>query len=336
MLTAVSLAHHIVSDWLHQNKFAYAHFPEIVDLATVMTGLGVLRSQIPFVNTSPPYWDSTLWTTFPRPFLDGQGMAYAMANAARCRDTPTPDWAVQLPNEIKRPMLKSLKHLFKTNDSFFHPNPPASRFDHTQSEWLQLADEKSISKQIIAIRHLQFDGHPDSPQAMLITERLRSHDRSIMLHAISATERMKAKNDVLIDELRMLLEHRDDEVRSKAVCSLARFAALDETAIHVAARMLDDQHRFVAYAGLVALASLDTIPAHVMPAANRGLIRALQTCDYELVGLFSAAFNRWLDDPKTHYENLLREDSPEYLEIALEVLENVREQLVGLNEPATG
>lgn len=336
MLTAACLAHHVVGDWLHQNEFAYAHFPEVVDLATVVTGLGVLQSQISFVNPSPPFWDSTLWTTFPRPFLDGQGMAYAMANAAWCRDDKNPDWAVHLPSEIKRPMLKSLKHLFKSDDTFFHPHPPASRFDHSQSEWLQLADDKSTTKQIIAIRHLQFNEHLDSPQAMVVTEKLQSHDRSVMLHAISATERMKVKNDVVIDELRLLLEHRDDEVRSKAICSLARFSALDETAITVAARMLDDQHRFVAYAGLVALASLDTIPGPVLPAANRGLFRALQTCDYELVGLFSGAFNRWLDDPKAHYESLLREESPEYLEIALEVLENVREQLIALNEPATG
>ena len=332
MLTAASLTHQLVADWLHQNEFNYAHFPEVVDLATIMTGLGILQSQIPLVSTGQPFWDSTLWTTFPRPFLDGQGVAYAMANAAWCRGDKTPDWAAQLTNEIKRPTLKTIKHLFSSDDSFFHPHPPVSRFEHSQSEWLQTASDRSTSKQIIAIRHLQFHEHADSPQVMLIGEKLRSPERSVLLHAIAATERMKVRNDQVVDELRMLLNHRDDEVRSKAICALARFAALDETAIDVAARMLDDQHRFVACAGLVALGSLDTLPDHVMPAANRGLVRSLQTCDYELVGLFSAGFHRWLDDPKSHYQKLLQEGNPEYLDIALEVLENVQHELVSLNE----
>ncbi|MCH2181087.1 MAG: HEAT repeat domain-containing protein [Mariniblastus sp.] len=331
-MTAASLAHHMVTDWLQQNEFNYAHFPEVVDLATVMTGLGLLRSQIPLVSTSPPFWDSTLWTTFPRPFLDGQGMAYAMAQAAWCRGDKTPEWTAQLPNEVRRPMLKSIKHLFSSDDSFFHPSTPVSSFEHSQSEWLQQASNPSTSRQIIAIRHLQFHEHPDSPQVVLIGDKLRSPERSVQLHAIAATERMKVRNDQVVDELRMLLNHRDDQVRSKAICALARFAALDETAIDVAARMLDDQHRFVAFAGLVALGSLDTLPAHVMPAANRGLVRSLQTCDYELVGLFSAGFHRWLDDPKGHYQGLLQEKNREYLEIALEVLENVQHELVSLNE----
>ncbi len=299
-----------------------------------MTGLGLLQCRIPLVNTSPPYWDSTLWTTFPRPFLDSQAMAYALATVAWSRSEANPVWTTDLPIEIKRPMLKSLKYLLKTDDSFYHPHPPTSRFDQTQSEWLQAINQPSTSQQIIAARHLQFDDTPDSPQAIVISEKLRSPDRFVMLHAISATENMSEKNELVIDELNMLLNHRDDEIRAKAICSLARFGALDDRGIQVAACMLDDQHRFVAYAGLVALASLDRLPETVLPAANSGLLRSLQTCDYELVGLFSGAFHRWLEDPKSHYENLLQKESPEYLEIALEVLDNVRQELVALNESA--
>ena len=259
-------------------------------------------------------------------------MAYTMAIVAWSRSDANPASATDLPIEIKRPMLKSLKYLLKTDDSFYHPHPPSSAFDQTQSEWLQAINQASTSQQIIATRHLQFDDTPDSPQAIAISEKLRSPNRFVMLHAISATENMPTRIDLAIEELNMLLDHRDDEVRAKAICSLARFGALDERGIQIAACMLDDQHRFVAYAGLVALASLDRLPETVLPAANGGLLRSLQTCDYELVGLFSSAFHRWLEDPKSHYENLLQQESPEYLEIALEVLDNVRQQLVTLDE----
>ena len=332
MLTAASLTHHVVADWLYQNDFAYVHFPEIVDLATVMTGLGLLHSQIPLVSKTSPFWDSTLWTTFPRPFLDAQGVAYAMANAAWCRNDDSPNWANRLPKEIRRPMLKSIKHLFKVEDTFFYPHPPVSSLDHSQSEWLQQASNPSISRQIIAIRHLRFPDHADSPQLQVIVDKLRSTERSVLLHAIAAAERMKTKNEDVVNELRMLLNHRDDEVRAKAICALARFVALDETAIDVAARMLDEPQRFVAFSGLVALTSLDQLPDRVMPVVNRGLVRSLQSCDYDLVGTFSTGFHQWLDDPESHYRMLLQEKNSEYLDVALEVLESAQQALVSLQE----
>ena len=332
MLTAARLAHHLVADWLYQKDFAYAHFPEIVDLAAVMTGLGILHSQIPLVSKTPPFWDSTLWTTFPRSFLDAQGVAYAMANVAWCRNDSSPIWANQLPKEIRRPMLKSIKHLFKVGDTFFHPHAPVSSLDHSQSEWLQQASDPAISRQIIALRHLQFHDHADSPQLQVIVDKLRSTERSVLLHAIAAAERIKTKNEDVVDELRMLLNHRDNEVRAKAICTLARFAALDETSIDVAARMLDDPQRFLAFSGLVALTSIDQLPDRVMPAVDRGLIRSLQTCDYDLVGMFSAGFHHWLDDPESHYRKLLQEENREYLDVALEVLESAQQELVSLHE----
>lgn len=320
-----------MEDWLRQHNFAYAHFPEIVDLATVATGLGLLQSRIRFVHETPPYWDSTLWTTFPRPFLDEQSFAYATALSAWSRGESFPTWTNLIAPVIKRPMQKSLKYLRKTNDSFFHVQPIPSSLERGQSEWLQLAHDQSISKQIIAIRHLDFDGSENSPQEIVLTEKLRSNDRGILLQAVSATDRMNTRNPAIIAELGCLLEHRDDEVSAKAMRSLARLAALDESAVGTATKKLDSNVRFVALAGLAALSSLESVPDHAIPPANRGLIRALQTCDYEFVGLYASAFNRWLDDPKNHFETLLKGNSPEYLEIAMESLNNTRQQLVSLD-----
>jgi hypothetical protein len=94
--------------------------------------------------------------------------------------------------------------------------------------------------------------------------------------------------------------------------------------------MLSSKTKYVVYAGLTALSSLDSVSEQLVPPINRSFIRSLQVCDYEFVGLFAAAFTRWLDDPKEHVERLLRDDSPEYMEIAMEALDNVGEQLVGL------
>ena len=81
---------------------------------------------------------------------------------------------------------------------------------------------------------------------------------------------------------------------------------------------------------MLALSSQGSVSDHLIPAINRAFIRSLQVCDYEFVNLFAAAFTRWLDDPKAHVEQLLSEDSVEYMEIAMEALDNVDEQLVGL------
>ena len=43
----------------------------------------------------------------------------------------------------------------------------------------------------------------------------------------------------------------------------------------------------------------------------------------------AAAYNRWLDDPPSHIQDMLQ-DSPEYLPIALDALQQVPEQLVSI------
>ena len=119
VLTAATLIHHLVSDLLYQNGLDRTEFPEIIDLATIGTGTGNLRSQLQFVSQGGAFWDSTRWAASPRPFLDSKALAYTCAVAAWIRDEKDPSLAREIPNEIKRSVQKSLKHLLKTGDSFF-------------------------------------------------------------------------------------------------------------------------------------------------------------------------------------------------------------------------
>jgi hypothetical protein len=151
-----------------------------------------------------------------------------------------------------------------------------------------------------------------------------------MLNAISASEQVGDIGDNAIEELKFLTQHRDHVVRAKSMVALTRLGQLDETTIQKAGDMLGSKKKHEIFAGLSALSSLGSVSDQLIPPINRAFIRSLQVCDYEFVNLFSAAFTKWLDDPKTHVEELLREDSPEYMEIAMEALDNVGEQLVGL------
>ena len=316
---------------LHQNNFNYAHFPELVDLAVIGTGLGVIRANVALVNNKGSYWDTTHWLAMPKPFLGAQSLAYAMAIAAWCRDEQDPQWSNDLPAEIKGPMKKSLRHLHKTDDSFFQPKASADNsLSRTQDDWWKLASSKSSSTQIVALHQLQVEGQLAEPQQNLVVDRLRSNDRAILLHAIGAVEKMLDVNEPVVDELRLLAEHRDNEVRAKSMCALTRLAQLDEATTRLAANMLDSKTRFVTYAGIVALASKESIPDSVMPAIDRGFVRSLQNCDYEFAGLYAAAYQHWTEDPGVYFQTLLEHDSPEFLEMATEALQNAREQLVAL------
>ena len=331
ILTTATLINKTVCDFLFVNKFNYARFPELVDLAVVSMGLGMIQSGIGFVKETGSFWDTTQWEKMPRPFLETQSLAYASALVAWSRNDHAPAWMDRLPVEVKKPMQKSLKYLSKSNDSFFKSSPANhSVLSQPQDEWLKLASNGSVSQQIIATRHLKLE-ESAQPQEKILTEKLYSNDRNILLHAIASTERIDYQNEQVIEALRLCLENRDDEVCSKAILALTRFNSLDEHSINQAAKMLESPTRFVVFAGLFGLSSLDSVPDQVLKSANRRFIQALQKCDYEFVGLFASAYNRWLEDPKRHFETLLSEDSPEYYEIAMESLENVREQLVGIN-----
>ncbi|QEG25018.1 hypothetical protein [Mariniblastus fucicola] len=329
-LAIAALVHGVVSDLLHAHKYAYAHFPEFVDLAVIATGLGVLQSNLDFVSQSPSFWDTTQWRMIPRPFLDSQGVVYANAIVAWTRDEKTPLWSEGLEPELKRTMLKSLKFLNKTGDSFFQPKTSAKLLDQPQGKWLEMTDSKSLSTQIIAVRHLQNDDTAIAETQAALANKLRSDSEPVLLNAISASEQVVDVGETVVEELRFLTQHRDHVVRAKAMCALTRLGQLDDRTLQTAGEMLGSKMKHVIYAGLSALSSLGSVSDHLIPAINRSFVRSLQVCDYEFVNLFAAAFTKWLDDPKTHVEELLREDSPEYMEIALEAIDNVGEQLVGL------
>lgn len=321
----------MVSDLLHQHKYPYAHFPEFVDVAVVATGLGTLLSNLDFVSNDPTFWDSTQWRMIPRPFLDSHGSAYVNAIAAWSRDEKDPQWSEDLEPELKRTMLKSLKFLHKTGDSFFQPKAANENLlKQSQRQWIEMTGAKSTAQQIVAVRHLQKDDSvlPELQSAM--AEKLRSSDEPVLLNAISASEQVFDVGETAVEELRFLTQHRDHVVRAKAMCALTHLGQLDETTIQTAGDMLGSKMKHVIYAGLTALSSLGSVSDHLIPAINRSFIRSLQVCDYEFVNLFAAAFTKWLDNPKEHVEELLSGDSPEYMEIAMEALDNVGEQLVGL------
>ncbi|QEG43133.1 hypothetical protein [Roseimaritima ulvae] len=320
-----ALINGVVSDLLDQHNYAAAHLPERVELAVVGTGLGMLRNAISLVAKPTHHWDSTQWELLPRPFLDYQALPYVNALAAWARDEATPDWANDLPGELKRPMRTSLKFLLKTNDSFFQPRAKRSWLTQSPSEWWSLAASASASKQVIAIRHWQSDGPLNDQQETLLLEKLRSANLAVTLHAIAATERLATEqpaiaSEAVVRELRLLTDHRDDEVRAKAMCALTRLGKLDEATVETAAMMLGDNHRHLVFAGVYALATLDSVPDRVLPAFDRCFVRALRACDYEFIDLFAAAYQRWFEDPQAHFEGLLQ-DSPEHLPIALETLQ---------------
>ena len=74
---------------------------------------------------------------------------------------------------------------------------------------------------------------------------------------------------------------------------------------------------------MLGLASQKSVSDEVLRVAERGFIRALQSVDYEFIGLFAAAFSRWLDDPQSRVEQLLQVEYPEYLELAMDALADV-------------
>ncbi|KAA1262597.1 hypothetical protein LF1_51640 [Rubripirellula obstinata] len=333
-----TLINGVVCDLLSQHNFAGAHLPEQVDLAVVGMGLGVIRNGISLVAKHPVYWDSTQWDVFPRPFLDGKSLAYANAIAAWSRDDAAPKWSNDLPSDLRRPMRKSLKFLLKTNDSFFQPRDKQALLAQSQSEWWKLAADSSTSNQVIALRHLKSDGKLDDRQASLLLDRLHSSNVAITLNAIAAIERLAIQqpaicSESMVHELRSLTDHRDDAVRAKAMCVLAKLGGLDEATVETAATMLETNRKHVVFAGLYALSTQDSVPDEVLPALDRCFAGVLRACDYEFIDLISAAYRRLLDDPQSHFEELFQ-SSPEHLPIALEALQRVAESPVPLRRGA--
>lgn len=333
-----TLVNAVVCDLLSQNDFAGAHLPEQVDLAVIGTGLGMIRNGISLVAKHPVHWDSTQWDVFPRPFLDGQSLAYANAIAAWARDDASPEWMNDLPGDVKRPTRKSLKFLRKTNDSFFQPRTKQFLLTQSQGDWWKLAADLSTSNQVIAIRHLNSNGRLDDQQESLLIGKLGSANVAITLNAIEAIGRMASQQPALASEslvhgLRSLTDHRDDEVCAKSMCVLAKLGGLDEATVETAATMLEAHPKHLNFAGLYALCMQDSVPEGVVPALDRCFVRVLRACDYELIELIATAYRRLLDDPQSHFEELFQ-NSPEHLPIALETLQKVPETRMPLRRGA--
>ena len=333
-LVIATLIHGVVNDLLYQTRFAQPHFPELVELAVIGTGLGVLRSNLLLIKKAPSFWDSTQWQVAPPPFLNIQSLAYANALAAWTRQQSAPDWIQDLHAEVKRPMKRSLKYLSKTNDTFFEPQAKQNRLDQSQDQWWELMRHPSASTQIIAIRHANSEQELTQDQQSALLEKLRSTERSTTLHAISATERLASGqgneiSDSVADQIRMLVDHRDDEIRAKAMCALTTINRVDGSTIDAAANMVEDDVRHVVFAGVHALTTVEKVPDYVLPSIDRSFIKALKACDYEFAGLFTKGYSRWCENPRQHLEELLH-DSPEFLPIAMEALEQSPQQVVNI------
>ena len=330
-LASASLINGVLCDLLCQTNPGFAKFPELLDLAAIATGLGMLRSNLSFVSKSGIFWDSTQWDAVPRPFLDAHSVAYANAVAAWIRGDQTPIWFDELPSDVKKPAKKTLKYLFKTSDCFLNSSPARnSTLDHSQNDWWRLAASDQISTQTIAVRHLDASQQLSEQQASQLASKLHSNHTSVVLSAIVATERMTNVPDQIASALKDLVSSSHLEIQSKAMMALTRLELLDDRAIESAADMLDSSTKHNVFAGMFALGSQPSVDEHHMPAVDRAFMRSLKSCDYEFVGYFASAYNRWMDDPQSHLQETLQEHDAELLHIALEALEGTPKQVVSL------
>ncbi|MEM1068764.1 MAG: hypothetical protein AAGI63_07700 [Planctomycetota bacterium] len=333
-LGCATVVHGVVVDMIRQNKFSEMILPEMVEVAVIATGLGMPRNSVTLMGKSASYWDSTSWTVAPRPFLDIQKLAYANALAAWTRDENAPSWINDMAPELKRPMNNSLKYLFKTSDSFFDVSIHQPRLTQPQHDWWRLAESSLSTQQVIALRHLQCDTRFTEQQEILLVEKLRSANRSIVLHAIAAIERMSAEEhgnatEAILREWSLLTEHRDDEISAKSMCALTRRNGLSETTIETATNMLESSLRHVVFAGAYALSSLESISDYAVKLVDRCFVRALTACDYEFVEMFCIAYGRWFGDAEAHIKQLLG-DSPEYLPVAMDILNREPDEVVSI------
>lgn len=317
-----------MSNLLYQTKFALAEFPELVELAVIGTGLGMPRNNIEFVKQAPTFWDSTHWGAYPRPFLDGQSHAYANAIAAWMRAESAPKWLPQIAKELQKPTQKSLKYLHKTSDAFIQPKSDGRVLEQAQSDWFHIAQNGGASSQVIAVRHFQRNENLVSDYEELLVEKLRSANRFIALHAVSAVGGLELNSELIQNELGVLAESPDEELSAKSMITLARGGPLQDLPYEQALKMVGSRTKHVNFAGMVGLLSRDTIEPFATKVVDRAFLQALQTCDYEFVSMFAAAYNKWLAEPKEYLSDLLSGDQPEYLEIALEAIEDVQEQLL--------
>lgn len=327
-LTATTVIHFTLANILHQHQLPFAAFPEVVEMAVIGTGLGMPRNQIELVKQVPSFWDSTVWAAVERPFLDEQAHAYANALTAWARGEQNPGWGSEIATQLKKPMQRSLKYLHKTSDSFVTTERSDALLDQSETEWLQTAEGAGITQQIIAIRHLRPNEHLAAEYETALLKKTKSSSRFVILHAIAALEYLQLDSESIKSELTLLTESHDEEIQSKAMIALSRLEAINEFAHEQALKMMGSRNNHVVFAAMVGLLSHDSIEGGSLKTVDRGFIQALQTCDYEFVGLFASAYSKWLDDPQQHVKTLLADDQPEYLQIAIDAVSNAQKEPV--------
>jgi hypothetical protein len=160
-------------------------------------------------------------------------------------------------------------------------------------------------------------------QEQILVDKLRATDRAIVLNSIRAVEATQMASEPIAGELRLLVEDPDDEVRSKAMIAMARNGMLDEATLGIATKMVGSNVKHAVFAGMLALSSQNSVSDDVVRVVERGFIRSLQSVDYEFIGLFAAAFNRWFDEPQLRIQQLLQIEFPEYLELATDALAEI-------------
>ena len=297
-------------------------------MAVLGTGLGMPRNQVELVKQVPRFWDTTVWAAVERPFLDEQAHAYANALCAWTRNEKNPVWSSNIATQLKKPMHRSFKYLQKTSDCYVTTESSAALLDQSETEWLQTAAGPGITQQIIAIRHFQPHEHLTTEHEETLLQKTRSSNRFLVLHAIAALEFLQLDTESVKNELTLLTDSADEEIRSKAMIGLSRLEAINEFAHEQALKMLGSRNNHVVFAAMVGLLSHESIDVGSLKTVDRGFLQALQTCDYEFVGLFASAYNKWLDDPKQHVKTLLADGQPEYLQIAIDAVSNAEKQTV--------
>lgn len=313
-LATAALLQSFVHDLLFQNGLADNVPGEFLDAAVVQCGLGGPRAQVELISDKGSYWDTTRWDVSQAEFLDHESLTYAHALATWSRS----ENADRLPAELGS-AKGSLKHLNKTNDSFFQQSLVEA--DHLEIETLlDLATNGKESARISAMKFF----HPKHPhleqQDAAILQNLRHRSDHVIAHAISAAQNSQSSNPQVIEELRLLSDNHNQWLRSKAVQAVTYMGQLDDFVADSAAKMLSSSTNYVTYSGLLALSRLDGVSEDVLKLADRGFERALHTCNYQFIEIFAATYKKWLGDPTDHLNKLWGDSSPEYLQMATEAL----------------
>ena len=313
----------LVQDLLVTKGVATTAPGEFLDAAVVLCGIGGPRAEVELISDAGSYWDSTRWDASPANFLDHESLAYAHSLAIWCRGGD----ADLLPTSM-RTAKGSLKYLNKTNDSFFQKDLVVDD-QLAVDTFVKLAADGNESSRICAMKCFQSTEAPMEQQDAAILENLRHRSDDVIAHSVSAAQLTQTTSTNVIEELKFLTDNPDDRLRSKAVQAVTLLGQLDDYVADNAAKMLGSSTNYVTYSGLLALAKLDRVSDDVLKLADRGFERALHSCNYQFIELFAGAYNRWLDDPRTHLYKLWDERSPEYYQMAVEALTALTDQADG-------